>query len=66
MGEGIGRQLFIHALSLARELGYSKLRLEADPNAAGFYEKLGMEKIGESNYPVEGQDRILPIMEMTL
>ena len=66
MGEGIGRQLFVHALSRARELGCSKLQLEADPHAVGFYKKLGMTKIGERNYPVDGQDRNLPMMEMTL
>ena len=66
IGKGVGKQLFVHALSRARELGYSKLKLEADPNAVGFYEKLGMIKIAERNYPIEGQDRILPVMEILL
>lgn len=66
IGYGIGRQLFIHALSRSRGLGYSKLQLEADPNAFGFYENMGMYKIGESSYPMEGQPRILPVMEIML
>lgn len=66
IGEGIGKQLFAHAISRSRELGYSKLQLEADPNAAGFYEKLGMVKIGEHHYPMESHDRILPVMEIML
>jgi GNAT superfamily N-acetyltransferase len=66
IGKGIGRQLFVHALSRARELGYSKLQLASDPNAVGFYEKIGMIKVGEHHYPIEGQTRILPVMEILL
>jgi ribosomal protein S18 acetylase RimI-like enzyme len=66
IGQGVGKQLFLHALSRTRELGYRILQLEADPNAVGFYEKMGMRKIGERHSEAEGQPRILPIMEMTL
>jgi len=66
MSQGIGRQLFLHATSLAVERGYKILQLEADPNAIGFYEKMGMYKIGERHSEVEGQSRALPIMEMLL
>jgi hypothetical protein len=53
-------------LELARQRGYKTLQLEADPNAFGFYEKMGMYKIGEWQSEADGQPRILPIMEMTL
>lgn len=66
IGEGIGKQLYLHALSRSLELGYLKLRLASDPNAVGFYEKLGMTRIGEHNYPIEGQSRVLPVMEIIL
>ncbi|MEO7839852.1 MAG: GNAT family N-acetyltransferase [Anaerolineales bacterium] len=66
IGQGMGRQLFLHALSRARELGYRILQLEADPNAIGFYEKMGMIKIGERHSEVDGQPRILPVMETGL
>jgi len=66
MGQGVGKRLFLHALSRSRELGYRILQLEADPNAVGFYEKMGMHKIGERHSEVEGQPRILPIMELDL
>jgi len=66
IGKGVGRQLFLHALELARQREYTTLQLEADPNATGFYEKMGMHKIGERHSEVDGQPRILPIMEMTL
>ena len=66
IGQGVGKQLFLHAAELARQRGYKTLQLEADPNALGFYEKMGMYPIGERRSEVDGQPRILPIMEMTL
>ncbi|HSA99197.1 MAG TPA: GNAT family N-acetyltransferase [Anaerolineales bacterium] len=66
MGKGVGRTLFLHAVERSRQRGYAVLQLEADPNAAGFYEKMGMHKVGEHQYEVEGQPRSLPIMEMKL
>ena len=66
IGKGVGKRLFFHALELSRQRGFENLRLEADPNAAGFYEKMGMYKIGERWSEVEGQPRILPVMEIRL
>jgi ribosomal protein S18 acetylase RimI-like enzyme len=66
IGKGIGRRLFLHALSRSRLNEYLILQLEADPNAVSFYKKQGMYKIGESLYEVEGQPRILPLMEIKL
>lgn len=66
IGKGVGKELFHHAIVLARGRGYKSLQLEADPNALGFYEKMGMKKIGERYSEVNGTPRILPIMEMTL
>jgi GNAT superfamily N-acetyltransferase len=66
IGQGVGKQLFAHAVKLARQRGYKTLQLEADPNALGFYEKMGMYKTGEHIGEVDGQPRVLPIMEMAL
>jgi len=66
IGVGIGRQLFLHALSRSRLMGHLVLQLEADPNAVGFYEEMGMYKVGESQFEIEGQLRVLPLMEITL
>jgi GNAT superfamily N-acetyltransferase len=66
IGKGLGKQLFVHAMDRARELGYETLQLEADPNAVGFYEKMGMLKIGERHTEVDGQARVLPVMEIDL
>lgn len=66
IGKGLGRELFLHAVSRSRSKGHLALQLEADPNAVGFYEKMGMRKIGERGSEIEGQPRALPIMETTL
>jgi len=66
MGQGIGRQLFEHALEKSRLRGAFVLKIEADPNAHSFYEKMGAQKTGEHPYELDGQMRILPIMEIDL
>ena len=66
IGKGIGKQLFLHAVELARQRGYKTLQLEADPNAHGFYEKMGMVKIAEHQSEVDDQLRSIPVMEIAL
>ena len=66
IGKGAGKRLFSHALELSRQRGFEILRLEADPNAVGFYEKMGMERFSEQRSEIDGEPRILPIMEIRL
>ena len=66
MGQGIGRRLFQHALERCRALGFSVLKIEADPNAQSFYEKMGAYKIGEHHGEVDGRLRILPVLEVRM
>ncbi len=66
MGRGIGSSLLQHALGMSRGRGDHVLRLESDPNAIGFYQRMGMHQIGERHSEVEGQPRILPILELKL
>ena len=66
IGQGVGKALFLHALEQTRQRGYRVLQLEADPHAVGFYEKMGMYRVGERQYDLEGQPRILPTMELRL
>jgi GNAT superfamily N-acetyltransferase len=66
IGQGIGKRLFLHAVDLARQRGYKFIQLEAEPNAVGFYEKMGLQTIGERQYELDGQLRTLPLMEMDL
>lgn len=46
MGMGVGRILFDWAIEAARELGANELVIEADPDSAPFYHKLGCENAG--------------------
>ena len=66
IGQGVGKDLFLHVVARSRELGYRTLKLDAEPNAVGFYEKMGMRKVGEYQYQLDGQPRILPLMELSL
>ena len=66
MGQGIGKRLFHHALERSRLLGVTILKIEADPNAQNFYEKMGARKIGEHHTEVDGVPRVLPVMEINL
>jgi ribosomal protein S18 acetylase RimI-like enzyme len=62
MDRGIGRALFQHAIEQAKKLGHRAMRIEADPNAAGFYERMGAKRIGANVTEVEGQPRELPLL----
>ena len=67
IGQGIGRSLFEHALERSRSRGSSNLKIEADPNAQGFYEKMGARKVDQRQHgELDGQPRILPVMEINL
>ena len=48
MGAGHGRRLFEHAVGVATSTGASAIELDADPNARGFYERMGMAQVGET------------------
>jgi GNAT superfamily N-acetyltransferase len=41
LGRGIGARLFRYAADRARELGAARMEWSAEPNALGFYEKMG-------------------------
>jgi len=64
MGGGIGKLLFNYAFSRCRELKVSVLEIESDPNAQGFYERMGAIRTGQSVGEIDGQPRILPILEI--
>jgi GNAT superfamily N-acetyltransferase len=67
MGSGMGRALFEHAKRRAEERGARVLELSADPNAEGFYARMGAERIGEITAGMSGQPaRVLPRMRINL
>ena len=65
IGRGVGRALMDHAVALARELGHHSLTIVADPNAEGFYRRMGAQRVGSQASDVEPH-RQLPLMRITL
>jgi GNAT superfamily N-acetyltransferase len=64
MGSGIGRLMWDEALRRAAAAGARRLTLEADPNASGFYERMGARLTGSGTAQATG--RRLPVYEIEL
>lgn len=65
-GLGVGRQLVKQALEIAKSRGWRSLRIVSDPNAQRFYEVLGVAQVGDVAAPVDGTDRVLPVLRLSL
>jgi GNAT superfamily N-acetyltransferase len=63
IGTGIGKELFLDAMERAATLNVRDVELSADPNAAGFYKRMGAVQIGETETVIDGQIRKLPRMK---
>ena len=64
-GVGIGTTLFVALCDAARAAGFTRLLIEADPNALGFYERRGAVKTGDRpSGSIPG--RTLPLLELDL
>lgn len=66
MGRGIGRTLFRDAEIAARSHGCAELVFESDPNAEGFYLRMGAARIGEIPASMDGRARVLPVFRKIL
>ena len=65
IGKGIGRLLFDHMVVMARDLGFVRLLVDADPNAEPFYVAMGAERIGSTpSGSIPG--RTLPLLALHL
>ncbi len=64
IGTGIGKELFLDAMERAAVLEVRGVEISADPNAAGFYERMGAKQIAEVDAPVAGQARKLPRLKI--
>ena len=62
MGAGVGRALFDHVVRRAASLNAEVLEIESDPNAEGFYRRMGARRVGEINYSIDGHRRTLPLL----
>jgi N-acetylglutamate synthase-like GNAT family acetyltransferase len=64
IGTGIGKELFLDAMNRSTVMNVKQVLITADPNAAGFYEKMGAKRIGEVISQMEDQPRELPRLKI--
>lgn len=64
IGSGVGKELFIHALQNASRRNVSEIEILSDPNAEGFYRKMGAHRIGETVSEIDGELRTLPLLSV--
>lgn len=60
IGSGVGKELFLHAMQTATGQSINAVEILSDPNAAGFYRKMGAHQVGEATSEIDGQSRTLP------
>jgi GNAT superfamily N-acetyltransferase len=65
IGQGFGKRLWQHAIATARQLGFTTLRIESDPNAEPFYHAMGAQRVGSVPSSVS-PDRQLPVLHFSV
>ena len=60
IGSGVGKELFLHAMQTAAGQSITAVEILSDPNAAGFYKKMGAHQVDEVVSEIDGQPRALP------
>ena len=56
----------MHVKERAVNLGVPALEISSDPNAEGFYQRMGAKRIGVVRSEIEGKPRVLPRMSIEL
>jgi len=64
IGKGFGRLIFAHMMELVKKEDVKKLEVVADPNANGFYEKMGGKWVRK--FPSMPEGRELDVYEFDL
>lgn len=64
IGKGIGTDLFDHLKTICRQNRINTISILSDPNAKGFYEKMGCRYVKE--YPSSIPHRTTPLLILTL
>ena len=64
IGTGVGKQLFLHAMQIAAGERVSEVEILSDPNAEGFYLKMGAHRTGEAVSEIDGEERVLPRLSL--
>lgn len=67
MGQGVGRSMLAHAMSVAKQVGARELIIDSDPNAEGFYRACGAVRTGSIPAPIEGApQREIPVLRLAI
>ncbi|MED3053119.1 GNAT family N-acetyltransferase [Bacillus thuringiensis] len=61
-GKGYGKILWEYVIEKANELGLKSFTIDSDPNAKGYYLKMGAQLIGETPSTVF-KGRVLPLLK---
>ena len=64
IGTGVGKELFLDAMDRSTAMNIKQIDITSDPNAAGFYERMGATRTGEVVSEIDGQPRVLPRMKI--
>ena len=64
IGRGYGKWLIDDFIKRVKRSGFTKIELDADPNAKEFYEKLGFLEVGKTRSSIS--NRFLPLMEKNI
>jgi len=64
IGTGVGKALFLDAMERAASLKVLAVEISADPNAAGFYRRMGATDVGETDASFDGVTRKLPRLKI--
>jgi N-acetylglutamate synthase-like GNAT family acetyltransferase len=64
IGTGVGKELFLDAMERAAALEVRDVEITADPNAAGFYKRMGATQVGETDAAIDDQPRKLPRLKI--
>lgn len=59
IGKGYGEKMFMHLRNFCKEKGLTEIKIFADPNSRGFYEKMGCKYIRE--FPSAIAHRTIPL-----
>ena len=64
IGSGVGARLFAHLVRRLRAMRVSRLTIASDPNAEGFYRRMGARRVGRVSSRPAG--RRLPLLVIRL
>jgi GNAT superfamily N-acetyltransferase len=64
IGTGIGKELFLDAMNRSTAMRIRQVEITSDPNAVGFYKRMGAQQVGEVVSKIDDQLRELPRLKI--